>query len=119
MEILKKLVFFVATIILSYLLSPFFGNYYEKLFPSPGSIVGVVDLRGLVGIPLAYIFFLTLLFTSFGGEKKYWWMGVLLIPVAIFELYFYSAHIYFPIALGLAGWLIGFLLAKLIANFAK
>jgi len=117
MQVVKNFVILAVILVLAYFFSVDFGNLYENLV---GSVSGsFVDLRSLVGIPLAYIFFLTLLFTAFGGEKKYWWMGVLLIPVAIFELYFDSAHIYFPIALGLAGWLIGFLLAKLIANFAK
>ena len=116
MEFIKKVVLLVLTVIVSGFSSLYAIRFYDIFF-NPGS--SFVQLDTITGFPLSYIFFLTLLFTAFGGEKKYWWMGVLLIPVAIFELYFDSAHIYFPIALGLAGWLIGFLLAKLIANFAK
>ncbi len=114
MDIVKKIVILILVLVLSYYFSVFFGGVYEKLFPTPNSIVGAVDLRGLAGLPFSYIFFLTLLLTAFGGEKKYWWMGILLIPAVIFELYFDFLHIYFPIALGLAGSLLGYLLAKIL-----
>lgn len=111
-QILKNILSLVAVVLLANLLANFLGDSYLKLFPkeTAGSFVGGVTL---IGLPLAYIFFLTLLFTAFGGVKKYWWIGILLIPAAAFELYFDLAHIYFPVALGLLGWGIGFGIAKL------
>lgn len=108
---LKKIVNFIAALVFSYYSSGFIGNLYEKLFPGPTSIF-LGDFNTIIGFPLAYIFFLTLLFAAFGGSQKYWWMGVLLVPAAAFELYFDLAHIYFPVLLGLAGWLLGFLVLK-------
>ena len=94
----------------SYFLSGLAGLWYEKLFPGP--TIADVNISPLLGLPLSYIFFLFLLFTAFGGNKKYWWLGILLIPAAVFELYFDLEHIYFPILLGLLGWVLGWLLTK-------
>lgn len=107
MEILKKFIILAIVLISAYYFSVLFGDIYEKLFPGQGSIMGAVDLRSLIGLPLSYIFFLSLLFTAFGGKQKYWWMGILLIPAAAVELYLDASHIYFPIALGVVGWIIG------------
>jgi len=114
MKIIREIIILIVVLISSYFLSGFTGQWYEKLFPGPTSIF-LGDFTSLIGFPLTYIFFLTLLFTAFGGEKKYWWIGILLIPAVIFEVYFDFSHIYFPVALGLAGWLLGFLLMKLIS----
>ncbi len=88
----------------AYLLSPTLGSWYEKIFKDHG---GWVNLSSLIGLPLAYIFFFTLLFTAFGGAKKYWWIGIALIPAVLFEVYFDLQHLYFPIAIGLVAWLVG------------
>ena len=65
-----------------------------------------------IGFIFSYIFFVLLVFTAFGDSKKYWWIGILLIPAVIFELYFDSERIYIPIVAGLLGWLIGFAIYK-------
>lgn len=110
-NILKNLGLLIIVLAISYFLSKYTGDLYSKLFKQSGTWI---DLRGLVGLPLVYIFFLILLFTAFGGAKKYWWIGVLLIPALAFELYFDLAHIYFPVALALLGWGIGFGVSKLM-----
>lgn len=110
MNIFKKSIYFIVTLFFSYLSASSFARFYDKIFGQSGTYV---DLSFFSGAPLSYVFFLTLIFTLFGGEKKYWWIGILLIPAAIFEVYFDAEHIYFPIILGLVGWLIGTLILKL------
>lgn len=105
MKILKNIFLIIISLACTYFLSYPIGKFYIMFFPDGGG--SFVDGTSLVGMPLAYIFFLTLLFTAFGDIKKYRWIGVLLIPAALFEIYFDLAHIYFPIALGLLGWIIG------------
>ena len=100
----KKFGLLVVVLGASYITASFFGNTYQKLFRDYGSWI---DVSSLIGLPLAYIFFLTFLFTAFGGKKKYWWIGVGLIPAVAFELYFDLQHIYFPLAIGLVAWLLG------------
>lgn len=118
MKILKNLSFLLGIIILSYSLGGVVGASYARLVGSTANI-GLFGLYGqlaqfIFGVVLTYIFFLTLLFTAFGDAKKYWWIGVLLIPAVSFELYFDLAHIYFPIVLALLGWAIGFGISKLM-----
>ena len=111
-SLIKNIAILIVVLVLAYFLSSYFGVLYENLV---GSLRGsFVDLRSVFGFPLSYIFFLTLFFTAFGGAKKYWWIGILLIPAVIFEVYFDLAHLYFPIALGLIGWLLGFLVSKFL-----
>lgn len=110
--LIKNIIILGGVLIFAYFSSIHFGNLYENLIASlSGSFV---ELRSVFGLPLSYIFFLTLLFTTFGGNKKYWWIGALLFPAIAFEIYFDFSHIYFPTAIGVTGWLSGFLLMKMI-----
>ena len=116
MKIIKNIGLLAVLLMTSYFLAKYFGRLYDKMVPlSGGSFIGSKgDAIYLIGLPLSYIFFLTLLFTAFGGAKKYWIIGVLLIPAVIFEFYFDLAHFYIPVALALLGWLIGWGITKLI-----
>lgn len=113
MKIIKNLSIVILTLVISYLISPWAGNIYQYVSNDSGTWV---DLRGVFGLPLAYTFFLPLLFTAFGDNKKYWWLGILLIPALWFEIYFDLSHLYFPLLLGLLGWAIGFGISKLLAK---
>ncbi|MDP2933474.1 MAG: hypothetical protein Q8N81_05075 [bacterium] len=106
---------FVVVVILSYLTSPFSGKFYDSLF---GSESFYLDVGSLFGLPVSYIIFLPLVFTIFGGKYKYWWTGILLLPVFILFFQADLAHIYFPIILGLAGWAIGYGLSRLLPKRA-
>lgn len=106
MKVLKNIFILVIVLVLSWGLSPFIGELYDKTFLGPAS-GGFSTLDSLVGLPLAFIFLVPLLFTIFGDKHKKWWMIILLIPPAAFEFSVDLKHIYFPIALGLLGWLIG------------
>jgi hypothetical protein len=110
-SIFKNLGLLLVSLVAAYLTASFTGNTYQKLFKDYGSWV---DVSSLIGLPLAYIFSLTLLFTAFGGAKKYWWIGIGLIPAVLFEVYFDLQHIYFPLAIGLVAWLLGKGLSLLI-----
>ncbi len=113
---MKRKIFVAVGLILFPALAPFFGKFYQFFFPQNTSIFIVsqefVDI--FIGLPLSYIFFLTLLFIAFGGEKKYWWLGILLIPAVMFELYFDLAHLYVPVVLGMLGWSAGAGLSRLM-----
>ena len=106
MKILKNLLLVGITILGVYFFSATMGILYFKVFPkeSAGSFIGS---KMLLGIPLAYIFSLTLLFTAFGDKRKQWWIGVLLVPAVLFELYFDLVHIYFQIVIGLVAFGLG------------
>lgn len=111
MKILNKIVVLFATLVVAYFTSPMVGDLYKLFFP--GSASSYVNMSSLIGLPISYIFFLILLFSLFGDEKKYWWIGILLIPALAFELYFDLEHIYFPIILGIVGWLLAQAILKL------
>ena len=113
MQFLKNVFIAIIVFVISYLISPWAGNVYQYITHDPGTWT---DLRSVFGLPLAYIFFLTLLFSSFGDKYKYWWIGILLIPALWFEVYFDLPHFYFPVLLGLLGWGIGFGISKLLTK---
>jgi hypothetical protein len=120
--LLKNILLLIIIIALVYFTAYYFGALYSKIFPNVlgGSWIGSSDSwQALFGLPLAYIFFLTLLFTALGDSKKYWWIGILLIPAVIFEVAFDMEHIYIPIILGLLGWAIGYGLSRLIPQKLK
>src|SRR3989344_1669284 len=109
MKIVKNIgILFI--LVFSYILAEITGDLYNQLFNQASSYM---DLNFISGFSIVYTFSLILFFTSLGDEKKYWWIGILTIPVAAFEVYFDLEHIYFSIALGLAGWLIAQIILKL------
>jgi hypothetical protein len=118
MKIIKNLSLLLISFILSYLVSGlFFGKIYEVLYGgSSGLFIIYEGIAKLFFVfVLVFIFSMVLLFTAFGDRKKYWWIGILLIPAALFEIYFDFQHIYIPILLGLIGWGIGFGIRKLVS----
>jgi len=119
-KIIKNIVLLITSLVLVYLFSGYSVKIYKFFYPfSGGAGISVWDLTPIFVLPLEYIFFISFIFTAFGDLKKYWWIGILLIPAAIFELYFDLAHIYIPIIIGLVGWAIGFILSKIIVRFNK
>lgn len=117
MRIIKNIGLFVATIVVATVLSYSFGKIYHLSLNIKQGFSSFIVSESVnyyvIGFFLAYLLFLTLLFTAFGDSKKYWWIGVLLIPAALFEIYFDLEHIYIPIIIGLIGWVIGFGISKL------
>jgi len=117
MKIIKNFIILIVSLLLSHFLAVYVGTLYNNLFPNvigTGGIFMVPKEFGyyVIGIIISYIFFLTLLFTAFGGKHKYWWIGILLIPAAVVEFYFDLSHIYVPILLALAGFLLGHLISR-------
>ncbi|MBU2472973.1 hypothetical protein KKE74_02990 [Patescibacteria group bacterium] len=115
MKIIKNILLVFLVLILSYFSSIYFGNLYKNISHDYGTWI---DLSSLVGIHYGYVFFLLFIFTAFGGLKKYWWIGFLLIPTVIFEVYFdwRFQYVYIPIAIGLIGWVIGFIISKIVVK---
>jgi len=119
MKIFKNIIFLILVLVFSYLIAATFfpAILYETFFPSTvgSGFFGFEDVGRFVGgIAIAYIFLLTLVFTIWGVGKKYWWMGVLLLPALAFVIYFDLARIWFYALLGLAGWAIGLGISKLL-----
>lgn len=122
MKTSQKLILSIVIIVLAYLSGGIFGKVYLLFFDKVNT--GVMSIpksavQYIIGWPLAYIFLSTLLFTAFGGIKKYWWIGILLVPAVLFELYFDWIHLYFPIAIGLVGWGLGFGVEKSLKMIKK
>ena len=117
MKFLKSIGLYVVIVVVSFFISPYFGKFYGFFFPQNiGGSLPTDFSEILLGTPLAYVFFLTLLFTAFGGKgrAKYWWIGILLIPALWFEINFDLMHLYVPLILGILGWLIGFAFIRLM-----
>lgn len=116
----KKVFLFGLSLIGSLLFASPLGNFYSYVFNIPPGFYDFFIPPGFYdffsGLVPAFIFFLTLLFTAFGGSKKYWWIGILLLPAVAFEVYFDLIHMYFPVLLGLLGWGIGFGINKLLSK---
>jgi len=118
MKIIKNIILLSLVIFSTYFFAEYFVKGYYFFYPTSGvGSIASVDFTPLIVLPLEYIFFVMFLFTAFGDSKKYWWIGFLLIPAIVFELYFDLEHIYIPIAIGLIGWVIGFMIPKILAKF--
>lgn len=98
----------------------FLSEFYSKTFSivsDTSLLVGYETLSEyILGYVISYVFLITLLYTAFGKGKKYWWMGILLIPSLLFVILVDLSHIWFYILVGLVGWVLGFGIYKLIGN---
>ena len=112
MKILKNVFLVFVAVFISMIFPQTFGEIYANMFNDHGFGVAAA---GLAGIPIVYILLISLLFIIFGDRKKYWWMGISLIPAAFVVFYLDWYHWYFWIAVGLLGWLVGFGIQKLLA----
>lgn len=111
MSLVANIFSVVLVFLLSYLLSPFTGQVYDSVTGSSGG--SYINLSPLVGLPISYIFFLLAIFVAFWGRHKYWWIGILIIPAVVFEVYFDFVHIYIPVIVGILGWIAGWGILKL------
>ena len=123
-EIIKNFALLLASVILSYIIAEYFYNQIYSLIygkSTGGGLFYVYEeaAKSIAVMVLNFIFFTSLNFTAFGGPKKYWWIGILLIPAIIFEVYFGLETIYIPITIGLIGWVIGFLVSKVLMKMKK
>ena|SRR3989344_6564532 len=120
MKIIKNILLVAMALVVAYFTAEWFGAFYSRLFSIEqphglGAFFGSEDLLNLsVGFIPAFVAYLTLLLTAFVDKQKYWWIGILLLPVLWFVIKFDFSHWYFYLALALAGWLIGWVISKII-----
>jgi len=83
-------IFLVAliTIILTFVFSPLFSDFFEKITTSACGLAGF--LLGcnsyFEGFFISYSFFITLMLTIFGGKNKYRTLAVLLLIIFLIQL---------------------------------
>jgi hypothetical protein len=112
----RNILLLILVIVTAHFTAHVFANLYDRLLLGDRSFSkGALDY--LFGVPLSYTFFLVFLFTALGSLKKYWWMGILLVPAAVAEWYLEKEHLWFPIALAVVGWGLGWLLRFLYLKF--
>lgn len=112
-NVLKSLALFLAACVTAYFTSPYFGAIFTH-FQSSG---GFFYSESLLGLPLAYIFFVTVLFVGLESANKKLFI-FLLIPAIIIES-FDILHIYVPLIVLALGWFLGLGLEKLIKIIRK
>ena len=118
MKILKNIGLLALSIIGPLIFSEKFLTLY-KVIEQPRQPAGIFSVYAEVGnILLGFIIglaiFSTFLFTLFGDKNKYYWIGVLLLPVLWFVIKFDLPHWYFYLTIALTGWLIGWVANRLI-----
>lgn len=111
-DIFKNLSLVFISVILVILFSNLFGEWYGVIFSDP--LGSFVNLTSLIGSVPAYVLFTAFIFSTWGDNKRYWWMFVLLIPVYIFVFYFDLSRSWFYILIALIGIGLGEGLRKLL-----
>ena len=109
MKLLKNFCLVGLSIIISYAFSGSLGYQLSKKFHFAS---GYLDFTSLYALVYLYTLLIVFFLTAFGGRKKYWWIGISLIPAVAIELLEYF-HIYIPIILGLVGWILGYAISKI------
>ena len=118
MKIIKNILLVAMVLVVAYFTAEWFGAFYSRLFSIEqphglGAFFGSEDLVNLSdGLIPAFVTYLTLLLTAFGDKHKYWWMGILLLPVFWFVIKFDLVHWYFYLVLAVIGWLVGWGITK-------
>ena len=86
-----------------------FWRLYNYLFPQLGGGFFGFEAIGeaIIGVLIAYTFFIPLFLIGFGNRYKHIWTLILLVPVFIPFIAWDTGHLYFYFLIILAGWLIG------------
>lgn len=115
-QFLKNIVLLGVAIFLAYILGKFFSNFYDIDWRTDGGLYTLEQriVSPFLGSLLAYALFLSILFMVFGDDKKYVWLGALVLPAVIFIIYLDLLHLYLLLIFGLLGWGIGFGVSKLM-----
>ncbi len=116
MSIILNILLIAFSSVLSWLLSYRFGMLYEYFVP--GASGSFVDGTSLVGMPFAYVFLICFTFNAFGLGKKQIWLFFALIPALLIYLLDIS-HVYYPIIIGIIGWMLGWGVEKVLAMLKK
>lgn len=107
----------VALLLGYYLAAPLQNFYCANIGTCTGGFFGF-DLGVLIWMVLTYGFFVTAFLTALGGRRKYWWIGISLIPAILFEVVLDPLHIYFPIILGVIAWGLGTMAHRVLTKLA-
>ena len=115
-DFIKNILLLGTVLVLSYFTAEYFGSWYDKFSPQYGGSwfnfsqsIAVF----IAGIPFAYVFFVTFIFTLFGFGNRKKWLLWLLIPALILWLSADRYYIYLPIILGAFAFGLAMLLRKI------
>ena len=104
---LKGFILFIAVIVLMIIFTPVFGELYKAIVNRPMSAgFWGPDPKLFSGFLMAYVFFIPLILTIFGGKNKYW---IIIALVAVELLFFFGAWeaVIIDAVTALIGWLLG------------
>src|SRR3990167_2133336 len=121
MPIVVRMLLVVFSYLATIFSAVYFGALYNFLTPgfSGGTFIGAQSAWDwLIGYPLGLIFLLTFLLHAQGHKHVWWWVAIATSPAILFELWLDPLHIYFPIALALMGWGLGYLANKALWKLA-
>ena len=113
MKVIKLIYILILSVGFSVLTFEFFGSFYRQVY-------GVNVTSGfdtLLGIPIAYLFFVLFLTPLFFLRPNKWLFVTLSIPAIAFEIMFDPFHIYFPFIFGFIGLGLGLLARRLYTRY--
>ena len=120
---IKNILLLIVVLVLSYFTAEYFGGWYDLFSPQNDSLFGAPKeiTNVVVGIPFAYVFFVTFLFAllGFGNRKK--WLAWLLLPALLLWISADRYFIYLPAILGLIAFGLAFFVRKIfkIDNYTE
>lgn len=108
----------VFSFLFSYTLAPHFGAVFAYFFPESVNSIIVPTRTGvwLVGFPLVLFFIHIFTMMALGGNRKWPWILVPLVPAIGFEILFGIAYIYIPVIVGMIALIVGLLVNKLFTR---
>lgn len=110
----KNILFFILVLVLSLVTAPYFGSWYDGLYPQSGDwIYDKEDAIFFAGMLLSYVFLIPFIFEIFGSGNRKKWVLWSLLPIFLFLMYGGINFIYLPIVLSLIGFAFAWLIRKI------
>lgn len=112
---LVRHIFLVTLILLcSFLLAEPVANVAASIFHDTG-FYGYFSF--VLGFPVVFIFLSVSIFFGFGGDRKYLWLGILILFALVYILYFQFQSssldfIYLSVTSGVLGLIVGYAILK-------
>jgi hypothetical protein len=123
MKLVKSLLLYLLLIITAIVLSFYSSGIIAEIADKYFGIYwggGWLDISSFLAIFLGYGLYSSFIITLFGGKKKYWVLGFLLIPLLFLELLDGDFKFFgVSILLAVVGWVLGVGILKLSRSLLK
>ena len=114
LNVIRYLLLITLVVLLASLFAQQGWNLYEWFFHESGGTW--INLKGLAGLIISYVFLLPLIITLLGERHSPWLIALFLVPIFYFELTSDFTNFYLFVGLSIGGFLLGYFVKRIASQ---